>query len=76
MKDVSITCDQCGGDLTFTANCDDYRLVVQSERLLPYPGGGAVTAMAVYPPVARAYHFCGLGCLRKHSLATGNEPLL
>jgi hypothetical protein len=58
-----IKCDGCDADLTYTANCVDYRLVLGNESKPTYPGAGAVTAMGIYPPVERTHHFCGLGCL-------------
>ena len=59
--ETKITCDQCGEDHTTTGNCVDYRLALESERVASW--GGAVTAMAKYPPVDRKYIFCGLYCL-------------
>lgn len=68
MKDVKVTCDACGKDLTYTGNCVDYRLLVTSESLGSGRGEDgrsyAVTAMMIYPPVDRSYHFCNLRCLR------------
>ena len=70
MKISSISCDKCAKDLTYTGNCQDYYLVLtygskaawyEKEGLR----GGAVTAMALSPPVSRTYHFCDLNCLDK-----------
>ncbi len=61
-KTVKITCDGCGADLTTRSNSVDYRLVLASEGKPGY-GAGAYTDMMIYPPVARDFYFCGLGCL-------------
>lgn len=68
MKTVTIICDACGSDLTRTGNSVDYRLVVTSEGIPS--GGGAVTDWGASPPVKRAYHFCGLKCLRDSELVS------
>jgi len=59
-----VRCDHCQLDLTTTSNCEDYylALVVQAKSI-DTGGTGAVTAMAIQPPISRAYHFCGIGCL-------------
>ena len=60
----SIKCDDCGKDLTTTGNCEDYYLVVgPRSKSIDTGGSGAVTAMAIYPPVDREYHFCDLRCI-------------
>ena len=66
--ETTITCDQCGHDLTYTGNCEDCRLVLGSESLAPWylkegKRGGVLTSMAIAPPVDRKYIFCGIGCL-------------
>jgi len=61
-KEVEITCDSCGNQLTRSSNCEDYRLALLNERVPS--GGGAVTAMAVYPAIKRDAYFCGVECLR------------
>ena len=58
-----ITCDGCDADLTYTGNCEDYRLVLGNENKPTFPGAGAVTAMGIYPPIDRTHHFCDLRCL-------------
>jgi hypothetical protein len=60
-RDTKVTCDQCAHDLTYTGNCEDWRLVLDYEA--QEFCGGAVTSMAISPPLNRAYIFCGLGCL-------------
>lgn len=62
MKNVQVTCDGCGADLTTRTNIEDYRLVLTSESKPGY-GSGAYTAMGIYPAVDRAHHFCDLACL-------------
>ena len=61
-RTVEIKCDGCGRDLTSTGNCEDYRLALIVERIPSR--GGAVTAMAVYPPISQNAYFCGLSCLK------------
>lgn len=68
MQTNEIKCDECGRDLTYTGNCEDYYLVLSSGSKAPWYAkdgsrGGFVTAMAIYPPVDRTYHFCGLDCM-------------
>ena len=40
----------------------DDRLVLDAEEK-PGHGAGFYTSMMIHPPVDRAYHFCGLGCM-------------
>ena len=61
-KTVHIICDGCSRDITTTANCEDYRLVLSSESKQGY-GGGSYTMMAISPPVDRTFYFCDLPCL-------------
>jgi hypothetical protein len=63
MKKVEVTCDQCGRDLTTTGNCEDFRIVLANESIPSW--GGAVTSMAIYPPLEGTAHFCGVLCLGK-----------
>jgi hypothetical protein len=70
MTEVSkITCDQCDNDLTYTENCEDYYVVLGNGSKSPWylrdgRRGGAVTAMAIAPPIkGGTKHFCGVGCL-------------
>lgn len=66
---ADIKCDWCDKDITYTGNCDDYRLVLQSESKTPWyvregMEGGAVTAMAIEPELTRPHYFCNLHCLQ------------
>ena len=65
MKKTEVTCDQCGADLTYTGNCEDFRIVLGNEGVPIAPGIGAVTAMAICPPLKGTSHFCGVNCLGK-----------
>lgn len=70
MQTTEIKCDACSYDLQYTGNCEDWSLVLGSQAKKPWYmreglRGGAVTSMALRPPVDRTYHFCGLGCLAK-----------
>jgi len=60
---TEITCDGCGRDLTYTGNCEAYRLALSNERIRSR--GSIVTSMAAYPAIERTAHFCKLSCLRK-----------
>ena len=60
-KDVKVTCDGCGRDLTHTSNSIGYRLALKVERL--QTAGGAVTDVMIYPPLDRDAYFCGTLCL-------------
>lgn len=65
MKKVEILCDQCQDDLTYTSNCDDYRLSLRSEALEHRDSTLPVTLMAKFPDIEREHHFCGLTCLKR-----------
>ena len=65
---TEIVCDACGEDVQYTGNAEGYRLVLGNQSRAPWfvrdgLRGGAVTSMAVQPPIDRAHHFCGLPCL-------------
>lgn len=60
-----VTCDHCGGDLTYTRNCVGYSVVLQNRSIPNPPGTGTVTMMHIYQPLDRAYDFCGTPCLEK-----------
>lgn len=60
-KATTITCDECGADLTTTSNCEGYRLALVNERIPPQEG--LVTAMAAYPIIENDAYFCCWGCL-------------
>ncbi len=69
-KTVEIVCDKCGKDLSYTSNCEDYYLVVNSCSKSPWyhqqgMRGGAVTSMAISPPIDRPHYFCDLRCLEE-----------
>lgn len=61
-KDITITCDCCNADLTVTGNCEDYRLTLTVEHIPSW--GGAVTAMAAWPPLSHDAYFCNIKCLK------------
>jgi hypothetical protein len=63
VREERVTCDQCGKDKTTRTNCEDYRIVLQSE-MVPGHGAGVYTAMAIRPQFERPFHFCGKKCLR------------
>lgn len=69
MKTTKITCDHCGNDITYTSNCDDFRVVLSSEAMAHTPGGGAVTLMYVTPQFPQPHYFCGERCLVRWILA-------
>ncbi len=61
MQKSEVICDGCDKDISSTGNCEGYRIVLANER--KPSRGGAVTLMAVQPPLERSYHFCGVNCL-------------
>lgn len=63
MKKTTINCDNCQADLTYTYNCVDYRLHLDTQYKSSL--GGAVTAMHIDPPISEPHHFCHLGCLKE-----------
>lgn len=70
-KEVKVTCDECGSDLTSTGNCMDYRLVVQSERIGSRVG--VVTAMYLGPQLDEPKYFCGWRCFNEYFRKGRNE---
>lgn len=62
-KDVTLTCDGCGNDLSRSSNCEDYRLRLANEHVPSV--GGCVTAMGAYPAIKHDVYFCEVACLRK-----------
>lgn len=61
--EIVIECDECGNNLTHSANCLDYRLALDNERVPSV--GGFVTSMMAYPALDDgAKHFCGIDCCR------------
>lgn len=74
MSRTEILCDHCGADLTYTGNCEDYRIVVRSQAKAPWYtkdglGGGVVTAMAIPDPVPLPLDFCDFRCLKAWAVA-------
>jgi hypothetical protein len=60
---VSVTCDGCGRDITYTGNSVDYRLVLACEDKPLAPGLTCVTDMGIARPIDRTHRFCRLSCL-------------
>jgi hypothetical protein len=74
---TEIKCDACEADLTYTGNCEDWRLVLGVQSKSPWYerdglSGGAVTSAAIPRPIPRTVHFCGVGCL--HEWLTREYP--
>ena len=64
MKELKITCDQCGEDITTTGNCVDYRIVLANQSIPSL--GGVVTAMDILPHLKHDYYyFCSTDCLKE-----------
>jgi hypothetical protein len=64
----SFECDGCGKDITYTANGEDYRLVLTVANKIPWYVGegltsGFVTSMAIPRPISRRHDFCDIACL-------------
>jgi len=64
-KTTQITCDGCGGDLTYTGNSVGYRLALINEHLPTDPRVKVVTDMGIPRPISDNAHFCGIGCLNR-----------
>lgn len=64
MKNTEVKCDGCGADITCTRNSIDYRLWLTNETKPICPDTNTVTALMIYPPLKRDFHFCGVGCLK------------
>jgi len=62
-REIKVTCDHCGKDITASQNCDDFRIVVCSERLPTRFPDLPVTDMYIENPVPKNLYFCGWGCL-------------
>ena len=63
MKTTVITCDQCERDITTTANCIDWRILLTSEHVPSR--SGPVTAMMEYPQIDQPRYFCKTACLKE-----------
>lgn len=76
--ETKITCDGCGGDITYTSNSVDYRLALRVERMAHCPrdhgAAYAVTDMAISPPMKADCAFCGLQCLDRWRAASKEKP--
>ena len=59
-----IHCDDCDNDLTNSGNAMSWRIVVDSQHVLSFPGM-PVTHMYMAPQIQGPLHFCGLDCLRR-----------
>jgi len=65
MKKITITCDNCGVDITEAGQMPTYRIHVSSEKL---PNNmRSEFAVMVYPPTGDEY-YCSVGCLAKKYL--------
>jgi hypothetical protein len=62
-REVKVTCDQCGRDITSTGNCEDWRLALVNERI-PHYGRGTSTLMSIQRCLDKDYYFCGFMCLK------------
>ena len=63
MKNIKITCDDCGKDITETGSMPAFRLVLSSEKLPS--SANSIYAVLVEPPIDRTYYFCNCICLRR-----------
>jgi hypothetical protein len=64
MKTVSITCDQCGNDLSTPTPRPDYFLTLTEHAA---PTTNFVYSVHIERQLKSGdMHFCGLGCLVKH----------
>ena len=64
MKDIKITCDECGLDLTSVeSGSNEYRLLLDCQLI--HNTSTFRYAMMSYPPLKRSHHFCDFDCLKK-----------
>jgi len=62
-KDVKITCDSCGENITSTKKTPCFRLHLSAE-VLPHTSD-SISAVLVWPPIDQDCYFCGLACLKE-----------
>ena len=62
-KIVTISCDRCNRDLTWTSNFVDYRIVLTDENIAS--NSVAVTSMFISPHIDGTKHFCNFKCLHE-----------
>ena len=74
MKVINVFCDACDTDLTSTEYVPGYRLILEAE-IIPHTGQ-VVAAIAIYPPIKKAHHFCDRQCLEKWLQMYKNSPPL
>mgnify|MGYP001606394301 CR=1 FL=1 len=63
MKSTTVVCDWCKKDLSFTSNCEDWRLGLVNQGIASR--GNFVTSMHVPPILKDDAHFCSIKCLRE-----------
>lgn len=67
MKKITITCDHCSNDLTYSSNLAEPYLKLSNENKI-FQGNGFTTAMHYPHIINRDYHFCGDQCLKDWSV--------
>jgi len=72
MREVKITCDGCGKDITNTAQMPAFRLHLLAESL-PHTSN-SVYSVRVYPPIKRDCYFCDTECLKSWLTTLANDP--
>jgi hypothetical protein len=71
-RELKVTCDGCGGDLSQAPGQVRYGLQLSVLRI---PCHSQVqTAMYILPPIDGDKCFCGLGCLRDWLAGPGSAP--
>lgn len=75
MKNTQVHCDECGADITYTGNCDGFRVVLSSEAMQHEPGCNVVTDVYVTPQFPQPRHFCGEKCLVRWILAEYQQTI-
>lgn len=74
-KTTTVECDGCGADLTYTGNCEDYRLALLNQNIPSR--GGFVTMLGKYPSIKDGdKYFCGLKCLDQWRNRVKHEDIL
>lgn len=72
MKTITITCDQCGKDLSESGPMPTYMITLDS--VMVSSTSDFRYAVHVTPPVARQKHFCGPKCVAGFMRDAGWQP--
>lgn len=63
MTTTSTTCDACGTELSIDSSYPANYGLALAAKDFGRNTSGVTFGVAMYPPLEREHHFCGLGCL-------------